>query len=252
MSDQSEQTRQSASRLLLRAVPLAALGVLAAACAAVAWLPAGEDTLGSYATSLRGRTRSQAFNALRAARALNGTVLQPGETFSFNRKVGPWNAAAGYRKAPVSYDGELLRSYGGGVCQTSTTLYNAVLVAGLEVVERHSHVRPPTYVAPGRDAAVAMPEIDLRFRNPYAHAVTLEARSVGDSLVISVKGRGPRRARAVATEVQAVDEPPVVRSMGTPNPGRAGFTSLTYVSTGGGKRRVLAHDAYPPVSRLEP
>lgn len=178
-----------------------ALGLLSAGClllvAALGWAGARgagtECVLGSYGTSLRGRTRAQVFNALRAAQSLDGAVLQPGETFSFNKRVGPWNAAAGYRKAPVSFDGEMVPSYGGGVCQTSTTLYNAAMLAGLEIVERHRHVRPPAYVAPGRDAAVAMPGVDLRIRNPYPYPVRIQARNIGESLIVTVHGRGPRR-----------------------------------------------------------
>lgn len=210
-----------------------------------------EKTLGSYGTSLRARTRSQAFNALRAARSLDGVVLQPGETLSFNKRVGPWNAAAGYRKAPASYDGELMRSYGGGVCQTSTTLYNAVTLAGLEVVERHRHIRPPAYVAPGRDAAVAMPRIDLRVRNPYPCPVRIEARSVGESLVVAVRGRGHRRPVRMHTEVETVALPVRVRDAGKWKRGQPGFTALTYRQSGD-QAKVSSHLSYPPVSGLAP
>lgn len=224
---------------------LAGLGVVATR------LPGAEVTLGSYATSLRGRTPAQAFNAQRAAQALDGAVIGPGESFSFNRRVGPWNAGSGYRKAPASYDGELMPSYGGGVCQTSTTLYNAALLAGLDVVERHRHIRPPTYVAPGRDAAVAVPGVDLRLRNPYPYAVRLAASNSGDSLILSVRGRGPRRAILVRTEVQTVDAPALVRGTGEYRHGFPGFAAVTYRSEGT-RERLTAYDCYPPVSRLAP
>ncbi|NLC58972.1 MAG: VanW family protein [Armatimonadetes bacterium] len=239
------------ARLVITGISLLALLAVGGLGAAALRLPAPEQCLGSYGTSLRGRTRSQVYNALRAARALHGAEIPPGGVFSYNRRVGPWNAAAGYRKAPVSYDGEMMPSYGGGVCQTSTTLYNAALLAGLEVVERHRHIRPPTYVAPGRDAAVAMPSIDLRLRNPYPHPVRLEARRVGDSLVVAVRGRGPRRPVVVRTEVEAVAQPPEVRGAGQRKPGQPGFTSLTYVLRGK-KGQVLGHEAYPPVNSLKP
>lgn len=244
-------TREAAWR---RGVVLA--GVLSALlvvglAAAARHVSGAEETLGSYATSLRGRTRNQAYNAVRAARSLDGTVIPAGGVFSFNRCVGPWNAAAGYRKAPASYDGELMRAYGGGVCQASTTLYNAALLAGLEIVERHRHIRPPAYVAPGRDAAVAMPDIDLRVRNPYPHPVRLKARRVGDSLVIAVRGRKPRQPVVVRTEVEAVTLPVQVRGSGRRKPGQPGFTALTYVERGR-EARLAGHDAYPPVNRLGP
>lgn len=235
----------------LRVASLVALALLVCAGIAVARLPEAGETLGSYGTSLRERARSQRVNVRRAARALDGVTLAPGETFSFNRRVGPWNAAAGYRKAPVSFDGELMASYGGGVCQTSTTLYNAALIAGLQVVERHRHIRPPTYVAPGRDAAVAMPGIDLRLRNPYPFPVRLKSRVVGESLLVAVTGRGPRRFVDARTEVQTLAAPPAVNGTGARKGGMAGFSSLTVISEQG-RGRLLTRDAYPPVSALKP
>ncbi|HOM80493.1 MAG TPA: VanW family protein [Armatimonadota bacterium] len=236
-----------------------ALGLLSAGClllvAALGWAGARgagtECVLGSYGTSLRGRTRAQVFNALRAAQSLDGAVLQPGETFSFNKRVGPWNAAAGYRKAPVSFDGEMVPSYGGGVCQTSTTLYNAAMLAGLEIVERHRHVRPPAYVAPGRDAAVAMPGVDLRIRNPYPYPVRIQARNIGESLIVTVHGRGPRRPTVLRTEVESVARPLRVREAGMWKRGTPGFTALTYRQAGA-RAEVSSHLSYPPVNGLEP
>ena len=237
---------------MLKMVAIAMLVLLTLAGALAVRLPGDDQTLGIYTTSLKGRTHSQAFNARRAARALRGVRIGPGEVFSFNARVGPWNAASGYRKAPVSYDGELMRSYGGGVCQTSTTLYNAVLLAGLEVVERHRHIRPPLYVAPGRDAAVAMPGVDLRFRNPYPYPVRLEDTATGDRLVVAVRGRGPRRPTPQHTHVQPRAPPPGMHGTRTPHPGQPGFTARTFDGAGDARGLAVARDTYPPVSRLEP
>ena len=111
--------------------------------------PPPEVKISGYATSLKGRTASQRHNAQRAAELLDGKVIAPGEVFSFNRVVRSWAQDTGYVKAPVSYDGELIKAYGGGVCQTSTTLYNAALLAGMPIIERHPHVFAPHYVPPG-------------------------------------------------------------------------------------------------------
>jgi len=240
--------RHFAWLVLLSMLALALAAGLGLAAARVA---GREVTLGSYGTSLRARTRGQAHNALRAARSLDGLLLRPGETLSFNKRVGPWNAEAGYRKAPASFDGELIRSYGGGVCQTSTTLYNAALIAGLDVVERHRHIRPPAYVAPGRDAAVAMPSIDLRIRNPYSYPVRLEARGVGESVVIAFRGRGPRRPVQLCTEVETVAPPPTIRGAGRRSGGQPGFTALTY-RRAGQQATLSSHLSYPPVGSLAP
>ena len=128
--------------------------------------PNPQIEMAGYATTLQGAHRGQKHNARLAAEAINGKVIAPGEVFSFNRAVKSWTVDQGYVKAPVSFDGELVRAFGGGVCQTSTTLYNAALLAGCTVVERHPHSFRPLYCPPGRDAAVAYPGVDLRIKNP--------------------------------------------------------------------------------------
>src|SRR5207302_1442552 len=81
------------------------------------------------------RTKAQKRNAILALKKLDGAVIAPGETFSFNTRVGTWSRDQGYRRAPVSYNGTLIASWGGGVCQTSTTLYNAALLAGMKIID---------------------------------------------------------------------------------------------------------------------
>ena len=154
-----------------------------------------EVELAGYATSLRGRTGSQRHNAKKSAQALDGKVIAPGALFSFNAVVRSWSWNQGYVKAPVSFDGELIRAYGGGVCQTSTTLYNAALLAGLPIVERHPHVFAPHYVPPGRDAAVAQRNIDLRFRNPYPWPIRIAASTNEDRLEIRLFRGGEAACR---------------------------------------------------------
>jgi vancomycin resistance protein VanW len=221
-----------------------------------------EVALGQYATRLRGRTAAQKHNAAMAAAALNGQVVKPGREVSFNRVLGPWTADRGYRKAPVSYDGELVMAWGGGVCQTSTTLYNAALLAGLEVVERHRHAWPPRYVPPGRDAAVAYPSIDLVVRNPYPWPVRLAASVQGDNLTVSVFGREMPAARiAVEGDVRSVIQPDEELQVGRPNSGRRvvsagqpGFDVAVYRTYHRGGRLVrselMSADHYPAMNRV--
>ena len=118
-----------------------------------------EQRLAGYTTSLKGRKKAQIRNATLAARALNGQVIAVRKTFSYNAvvSVSDKDSDTGYVPAPVSVEGTMVPALGGGVCQTSTTLYNAALLAGLSVVERHPHTIAPKYVPPGRDAAVAWP-----------------------------------------------------------------------------------------------
>jgi vancomycin resistance protein YoaR len=221
--------------------------------------------IAGYSTPLAGRSPSQRHNARLAARALNGVVIGPGATFSFNRTVRSWTVDRGYVKAPVSYDGELVRAFGGGVCQTSTTLYNAALLAGLDLVERHSHVFAPSYVAPGRDAAVAQYDIDLKIRNPYAWPVTIRAAAVGERLEVRIVGsRRPDAAIDVTTEVLAILPPArlttgrdALRSNGRTSlrsPGATGFRVVShrvFVEQGRVVRReLLADDTYQAMNRI--
>lgn len=236
-----------------------AIGLIAAV-----WLPGDRgQVLGSYSTSLAGRTRGQHINARRAARALDRVVIEPGRTCSFNRCVGSWSPDRGYVLAPVSYDGELVVDWGGGVCQTSTTLYNAALIAGLEIVERHRHSWVPSYVAPGRDAAVAQYKIDLRLRNPYPWPVELRVDLRGEQLGIRVLGRqkGPMArvegaARAGIAPAEVIKSDPALhpgqrRVITHGKPGVRATITRTYL-TGArtGTRELVSQDAYPPMNRV--
>ncbi|MFQ6098425.1 MAG: VanW family protein [Armatimonadota bacterium] len=205
---------------MARKLEMASLAAFAAALVGIALYAISlradhRVVLAEYATTLRGRSATQKHNAALAARALDGRVIQPERAFSYNEAVGPWTADRGYKRAPVSYDGELLMAWGGGVCQTSTTLYNAAMLAGLEVVERHRHAWPPRYVAPGRDAAVAYPTIDLVLRNPYPWPVRLSVGVRGDSLVARVLGRENLPAAiSVREELRSVVRPDDVLVVG--------------------------------------
>jgi len=234
------------------------LGMLLAICA-----PRGMRVMGQYATSLEGRTRGQRANALRAAHALDGFVIAPGALFSFNKAVGSWSPDRGYVRAPVSYDGELVVDWGGGVCQTSTTLYNAALLAGLSVVQRHRHNWGPGYVPPGRDAAVAQTTIDLQLRNPYPWPVELHTRTSETQLGFTVLGRQPGPITDVAGVTQSTTAPLEIRKTDAQLPhgarrvinhGRSGVrvsiyrTFLRGPSTG--RRELVSQDSYSAMDRV--
>lgn len=144
--------------------------------------------LSTFRTSLEGRTEGQRLNALKALRAINGAVIPPGGTFSFNSRVGSWTRERGFVRAPVSFGGVLVPSWGGGVCQVSTTLYVASLLAGLEVLERHNHAVAPSYVPTGMDAAVAYGLADLKLRNPFQFPVQIKCGAKGNQIVCQIVG----------------------------------------------------------------
>jgi vancomycin resistance protein YoaR len=214
-----------------------------------------ERVIGSFETSLAGRTPGQTANARLSASKLHGLVIEPGAAFSFNQAVGGWTRAEGYRKAPVSFDGQLVLAWGGGVCQTSTTLYNAALLGGLEVLERHPHQFAPSYAPPGRDAAVAFDDIDLRLRNPHPFPLRVEAGVRGERLWVRLLGRGDPPAVSVHSEVRDLRRPMTFtnrRPSGAPwvrTAGMAGFEVLVW-RTQNGRRQLISADDYPPMHRL--
>ena len=110
--------------------------------------------------------QNKAVNIDIAGSTMNGMVVHPGETFSFCNTVGKATTAKGYQEADIYVNGKKKKGLGGGNCQVSTTLYNAVLkVTGLEVVERHQHSNHVPYIQDGKDAAVAYGSYDFKFKN---------------------------------------------------------------------------------------
>lgn len=214
-----------------------------------------EHVLAGYATSVDGRSRNQRHNAVLALARLNDVLVPPGAVFSFNDRVGSFDRDAGYRRAPVSYNGQLIDSWGGGVCQASTTTYNAALLAGMEILERHRHAFSPSYAPPGRDAAVAYKDIDLKFRNPYLFPVRVSAHENGAQLVVEFLGVGQIPPVQLSEKVREVN-PPGEILIGTPGPrarqrnsGKEGYAVSVY-RTMGGRKELISEDSYPPMMRV--
>lgn len=136
------------------------------------------DTLSTCTTYFTTKTENnynRGINIGIAANCIDGTILLPGEKFSFNEVVGPRTAQKGYRIAHVYVDGQIKDGIGGGICQVSTTLYNAVLKANLEVTERHNHMFTVSYVPLGHDAAVSYGYADLVFTNTTSYPLRINA-----------------------------------------------------------------------------
>ncbi len=127
---------------------------------------------------------NRSFNLKRGTARLEGVVIRPGETFSFNRTVGAASKRNGYKLAAV-YSGETMEEgYGGGICQVSSTLYNAVVRAGLKIVERHTHAFTVTYLPKGMDATIYYPSLDLKFKNTLDYPITIRTSAGGGELKI--------------------------------------------------------------------
>lgn len=125
-----------------------------------------------------------------ALQKVNGTVLQPGEIFSYNTTIGnSTSAAGGWLAAAALKNGKTVQEYGGGICQASTTLYGAVLRADLKVVTRYNHRWPSTYVPIGQDATVDYPGLDFQFQNNYDTEIFIQSYMTGTTLVVNIYGK---------------------------------------------------------------
>lgn len=144
--------------------------------------------LAGYYTRFDSSKTSRTYNVNVAAGAFDELLVLPGHNVSFNEVVGPRSSEAGYKNAPVIVDNEFVDGLGGGVCQVSTTLYNCVLLAGLEVVERTCHSLPVSYVPIGRDATVVYGAIDFSFCNNTDDYIYVKSFVSGGQLGIKIYG----------------------------------------------------------------
>jgi vancomycin resistance protein YoaR len=147
------------------------------------------DVIGRFQTRFPASQTARNNNIRVAASKIHGRILMPGDRFSFNAVVGRRTIEEGFRLAPVFVNGRREPGVGGGICQVSTTLYNAALYANLKIVQRQNHSLPVAYVPAGRDAAVAYGVIDLVLENPLDHPVALSAEVGPSTVSFAVLGR---------------------------------------------------------------
>ena len=145
---------------------------------------------GSYKTSFSGSTKNRKYNIRFGAEKINGTILKPGDIFSANETLGKRTRANGWKNAGAYEGGEVVEQAGGGVCQLSSTLYNAVLYADLEIVERRNHSMPVSYVEKGRDATINSVGniIDFKFRNNTSDDIIIISYTEGNYLYMEIYG----------------------------------------------------------------
>lgn len=212
-----------------------------------------------FATPLSGRSPEQRRNAARAAAALNGTVIQPGRGFSFNKLVGARDSDKGYLTAPmIDMDGTLRDVPGGGICQLATTIYNAALLAGMQIVERHPHSRAVRYVPPGRDATIASWRKDLKFTNPHDVPLLLKVELSDERLTVALWGATEKPFTVELRSDSVSMEPETAVISGGRNGMKAqrgvqGYAVITRrITTRNGIviEELLSEDYYPPPSRL--
>lgn len=170
-----------------------------------------DDVIGTFTTTYHDSSTSRATNLANGSKFIDGTVLYPGEVFSCYEHMNPFTAANGYMPAGAYLQGKVVDSIGGGVCQISSTLYNTVLRAELEVVERAPHSMSVGYVKPSADAAIAGTFKDLKFKNNLSDPIYLEGITEGRTITFTIYGnekRDPKRTIDFVSEVTSTISPP--------------------------------------------
>jgi len=169
------------------------------------------DLLGTFTTNYKSSGAGRAKNVENGASKIHGTILYPGDELSVYELVNPFTQENGYELAGSYLNGETVESFGGGICQVSTTLYNAALNAELEITQRFNHSMIVTYVDPAADAAIAGTYKDLRFKNSYDFPVYIEAKWEKRNITFNIYGKETRpsnRKVEYVSEVVSVNDPP--------------------------------------------
>ena len=150
--------------------------------------PISQSIYGTFSTNITDKTPERLNNIQLGVQKLNGAKVNSDEEFSFNDYIGPRTKEAGYQEA-IIFDGHGNKTdgVGGGICQISSTLYNAVLNAGLEVTERHEHSREVPYIESGKDATVSYGSEDFKFKNTSGRTIFISATTENDVLTVTIK-----------------------------------------------------------------
>jgi len=213
--------------------------------------------LSSFTTEFRLGEDNRDVNIALSAEAIRGKVLNPGEVFSLNRETGPRNRATGYREALTFQGGKVVPGIGGGVCQVSSTLYDAALLANLRIIKRSNHSMAVSYVPPGYDATTFYPTVDLKFQNNRESAILLWSAVRRNRLTIQVFGSGYSPKVRIQTKVRQAGAPKTTIIYTSKLPrgvrrvevaGRPGYIAYSWRVVLRGKtvlrRELLAKDVY--------
>lgn len=211
--------------------------------------------ISSFTTYFDGKNEARSHNIRLAASLIDGTVLQCGDVFSFNNTVGQRTPERGFQRAKIIEKGEFVEGIGGGVCQTSTTLYNAALLSGCKIKEYHPHSLAVSYVPPSRDAMVSGTFFDLKFENTTGSTIYISAVTGENYVKFKIYGRdfGVRYAlhSCVTGAIEAPEE--FTNDIALVRDGRDGTVSegyLTVTKNGETREILLRRDKYAPQKKI--
>ena len=223
------------------------------------------DLLATYSTRYDGGDRDRTTNLRIACQKINEKVVLPGETFSYNQTLGVRSTATGYKNAKVYENGEVVDGIGGGICQISSTLYNSVLMANLDIVERKNHQFVTSYTPAGRDATVVYGMTDFKFKNTRKYAIKIKASASNGVATVSIYGIKEENEYTVSFSTRTVSTIPFTvkyvddntLAVGTEKvkqKGANGIITETYVTKSlNGKvvsTKLLSKDTYNAMQRI--
>lgn len=221
--------------------------------------------ISSFSTRYDASNTNRSTNLRIAAEKINGTVLMPGEVFSYNKTVGKRTVEEGYKDAKIYADGGVIDGLAGGICQISSTLYNAVLLANLEIVERRNHSFTTSYVAAGRDATVVWGTIDFQFKNSRNYPIKIEASVKNGVAEFKIHGMQeqeeyeisilPQTTSSIPYSTTYVDDQALMPGQQiVSQAGHLGYKVTTYIvkKLNGVEvsREVLSSDTYQPMRAI--
>ena len=166
------------------------------------------NLLSSFSTRFDENNKERSNNLNIAASKIDGTILVPGEEFSYNKIVGERSIAAGYKEAKIYQGGKVIDGLGGGICQISSTLYNAVVYANLDVTERYNHQFITSYVQPGRDATVAYGSKDFKFKNNRTYPIRIDVYITSGIAKVDIYGIKEKEDKEIDIDVETISTIP--------------------------------------------
>ena len=224
-----------------------------------------KEYLSKFTTVFDAGNTNRASNIALAAKTLNGTILKPGEVFSYNKVIGNTTKEKGYKLGGAYVNGQVVQAYGGGICQVSTTLYNAVLYANLEIVQRYNHTYAVSYVPAGRDATVSYGGKDFKFKNSRKYPIKIEGVAKNGTVSISIKGIKEENENEIQLESKVLSRTPcntIYQNTNTLDEGKQkiiqkgynGYKSITYkITKQNGKiinKETLSSDTYLRMNKI--
>ena len=222
-----------------------------------------DSVIGEFTTKFSVNEENRSYNLREAAKKLDQKLIKPGEIFSFNDTVGPRTAETGFKDAYIIKNNEYVQGIGGGICQVSSTLYNAVLFGNLQVIERYPHAVTIAYVPLGQDATVNYPNLDFKFKNDTPSLVYLRTEVKPGAITIRIYGKKTDKSVRIEHEIEKEIDFQVQRRVTSDlppgkvkleQPGSKGYKVKTYKilkdKSGVETKQLISTDTYAPSKRI--